>query len=102
MTVTLAPSFARALRYNKRVAKAPDFKLALAHPIKPTGGPGVELTTLEDAARFIAATRPWRQTRPFWDYAAELLLKAAQTGKKADIEAAISQMERALRRENWL
>ena len=65
MTVTMAPSFARAVRYNERVAKAPDFKLALAHLIKPTGGPGVELTTLEDAARFIAALRPWRQTRPF-------------------------------------
>ena len=88
-------------RHHGRVAKAPDFKLALAHPIEPTGGPGVSLVTLEDAARFIGLMKPWRQARPCWDHAAELLLKAAQTRKKADIEAATEQMERALRRENW-
>jgi hypothetical protein len=31
--------------------------------------------------------RPWRQTRPHWDYAAELLLKAAETREEYDIEA---------------
>jgi hypothetical protein len=44
--------------------------------------------------------RPWRQARPTWDYAAELILKAAISGRRADIEAATDQ--RALRRENWL
>jgi hypothetical protein len=37
-----------------------------------------------------------------WDHAAELLLKAAQTRKKSDIEAATEQMERVLRRDNCL
>ena len=61
--------------------------------------PGIELATLEDAARFIGHMKPWRQARPHWDFAAELLLKAAETGKRRDVEAATSQMERALRVE---
>jgi hypothetical protein len=44
-------------------------------------------------------TTSWR---PHWDYAAELLLKAAHTGKKSDIEAATAQMEHALRGDNCL
>jgi hypothetical protein len=39
---------------------------------------------------------------PHWDHAAELLLKAAQTRKKSDIEAASAQMGRALRGDNCL
>jgi hypothetical protein len=65
-----------------------DFKLALTRVIEPTGGPGAELATLEDAARLIGQMRPWRQARPHWDFAAELLLKAAQTRKESDIEMA--------------
>jgi len=80
--------------------KAHDFKLALKRVIEPTGGPGAELVTLEDAARFVGLMKPWRQARPHWDFAAELLLKAAET--KSDIEMATAQMERALRVEGWL
>src|SRR6516164_5553523 len=76
-----------------------DFKLALTRVIEPTGGPGAELATLEDAARFVGLMRPWRQARPHWDFAAELLLKAAQTKEVPDIETATAQMERALRVE---
>jgi hypothetical protein len=76
--------------------------LALTRVIEPTAGPGVELATLEDAARFIALMRPFRQARPHWDFAAELLLMAAETGKRRDAEAATAQMERALRFEGWL
>ena len=72
-----------------------DFKLALTRVIEPTGGPSVELATLEDAARFIALMKPFRQARPHWDFAAELLLRAAETGKRRDVEAATAQMERA-------
>jgi len=64
--------------------------------------PGVELATLEDAARFKGHMRPWRQVRPHWEYAAELVLIAATTAEEADIERATAQMERALRRDNWL
>jgi len=46
--------------------------------------------------------RPWHQARPHWDFAAELSLKAAQTGGESDIEMATAQMERALRVEGWL
>jgi hypothetical protein len=49
------------VRHNTRMANAPNFKLALTRVIEPTGGPGVELATLEDAARFVGAMRPWRQ-----------------------------------------
>jgi hypothetical protein len=46
--------------------------------------------------------RPWCQARPHWDFAAELLLRAAQTKEESDIEMATTQMERALRVEGWL
>ena len=79
-----------------------DFSLKLTRVIEPKEGPGVELATLEDAALFMGHMRPWRQTRPHWDYNAELVLIAATTGEDADIERATAQMERALRRDNWL
>ena len=78
------------------------FRSKLARRIEPKGGPGVELVTLEDAARFMGHMRPWRQARPTWDCAAELVLKAATRGRRADIEAATEQMERALRCDGWL
>ena len=37
--------------HNAIMARAHDFKRALTRAIEPTGGPGVELATLEDAAR---------------------------------------------------
>jgi hypothetical protein len=65
------------------MSEAHDFKLALTRVIEPTGGPGAELaTTLEDAAPFIGLMRPWRQAWPHWDYAAELVLIAATTGRR--------------------
>ena len=79
-----------------------DFSLELTRVIEPKGGPGVELATLEDAARFMGKMRPFRQRWPHWDYAVELMLVAATTGEEADIERATAQMERALGRENWL
>jgi hypothetical protein len=54
------------------------------------------------AARFVGLMRPWRQARPHWDFAAELLLKAAQTRQKSDIEMVTAQIECALRVEEWL
>jgi hypothetical protein len=57
---------------------------------------------LADAARFVALLRPLRQARPHWDFAPELLLKAAEAGKRRDAEAATAQMECALRVERWL
>jgi hypothetical protein len=82
-------------------AHAPNFKLALTRTIEPTGGPGVELATLEDPPRFVGLLRSWCQARPPWDFAAALLLRAADTGKRSDVEAATVQMERAWRVEGW-
>jgi len=96
------PRFRAGVSHNGPMSEAHDFKLALTRVIEPTGGPGAELATLEDAARFIGLMRPWRQAWPHWDYAAELVLIAATTGEEADIERATAQMERALRRDNWL
>ena|SRR5215469_2289135 len=45
------------------------FKLALTRVIEPTRGPGAELATLEDAARFVGLMKPWRQARVHWDFA---------------------------------
>lgn len=90
------------VRHNGRMSKAHDFKLALTRVIEPTGRPGAQLATLEDAARFAGLLRPWRQAWPHWDDVAELLLKAAESRKASEIEAATSQMERALRRDGWL
>jgi hypothetical protein len=84
------------------MTKLHDFQVALARVIKPAGGPGVELATLWDAAKFVGAMRPWRRSRPHWNYTVVLLLKAAETRKITDIEAATAQMERALRRDGWL
>jgi hypothetical protein len=91
-----------AIKSGVPKTRKPDFSHRLARAIEPTGGPGVELATLEDAARFVGLLRPWRQAWPHWDYAAELLLKAAESRKKSDIEAATAQMERALRCDGWL
>jgi hypothetical protein len=76
-----------------------DFSVKLTRVIEGTGGPGVELATPEDAARFMGKMRPFRQRWPHWDYAAELVLIAPTTGEEADIERATARMERALRRD---
>jgi hypothetical protein len=96
------PRLGVQVSHNGRMGKAHDFKFALTRVTEPTGGPGAELATLEDAARFVGLMRPWRQAWPHWDYAAELVLKATETGRRRDVEAATAQMERALRRDGWL
>jgi hypothetical protein len=92
---------ARAV-HNAGMAPGYDFKIALTRVITPTGGPGAELATLGDAAKFVGAMSASRKARPHWKYAVGLLLKAAETRKITDVEAATAQMERALRVEGWL
>jgi hypothetical protein len=70
--------------------------------IEPVGGPSHELVTLAHVASFIGHMHPRRQARPVWEHAAELLLTAATTGKRADIAAGTAHVERVLRAENWL
>ena len=80
----MTPLFRRS--GESQCALAYDFKPGLTRVIEPTGGPGAELATIEDAARFVGLMKPWRQSRPHWDFAAELLLKAAETRKESDID----------------
>jgi hypothetical protein len=61
------------------MVNAPYFKLALTRAVGSIGGPDLELATLEEAVRFVGLLRSWHQARPHWDFAAELLLKAAHT-----------------------
>jgi hypothetical protein len=68
--------------------------------IGPGGPYWGDATGLRFQARADASDR--RQARPSWDFAAELLLKAAEMREEEDIEAATAQMERALRVEGWL
>jgi hypothetical protein len=85
-----------------RMRKRPDFKRALVRTIKPKGNSGVSLETLEDVIKFIGSMKPWQQTRPYWDRCASEILKAARTGKRADIIEATRRLEIALRRDNYL
>ena len=103
--LTKVVRLAAEARQNRRMAKAPDFKRLLAHPIEVKGGFGVVLVTLEDAANaanFIGLMEPWPQARPYWDRCAGEILKAAKTGKRSDIVEVTRSLEVALRRENWL
>jgi hypothetical protein len=62
---------------------------------------GRELRTLSDARALILGMEKWlRGSR--WEYAIELLLKAAETGTKADIQDAWAQIGRALLGEGLL
>jgi hypothetical protein len=63
---------------------SPDLSLPLAQPITLTRGPRLHLVTLMDAAILIRDLEPFRLARPVWDRAAEMILLAAETGKRAD------------------
>ena len=78
------------------------FRRRLSYPIEPKMGPGAILETLEDCAKFMGRMPRWRQARPHWDHAAELVLRAAKTGRRADVDAAGEQVGRALRCDGWL
>jgi hypothetical protein len=84
------------------VGNSPDLKKALAHPVKPKGGPRAVLETLEDAATFISSVKLRQQTWPCWDRCAREILKAARTGERVDIVEATRCLEIALRRDYWL
>jgi hypothetical protein len=78
------------------------FGRKLAEPITPKVGPATTLRTLDDCARFLGALHSSRQARPHWEFCAELILVAARTGRRKDVDAAGVQMCRALRCEGWL
>jgi len=74
----------------------------LTDPIDPTDGPLDKLVTVSDAARFVTELETWRQARPHWVHAGELILKAGNSGRAKDIDKATTHMRQALRVEGWL
>jgi hypothetical protein len=80
----------------------PDLSLPLAHPITLTGGPRSHLVTLMDAAILIRELEPFRQARPVWDRAAEMILLASSSREAPDVAEATRQLRVALNHENWL
>jgi hypothetical protein len=81
--------------------RQPDLTLPLAEPITLARGPRAHLVTLMDAAILIRDMEPFRQARPVWDRAAEMILVAATTKKRTDVAEATRQTLVALERENW-
>jgi hypothetical protein len=71
-----------------------DFSLKLTRVIEPKGGQGVELATLEDGCPVHGAYAALERHTP--------ALGLCGGAGEADIERATAQMERALRRDNWL
>lgn len=61
---------------------------------------GDTLTTLADARALMLALPVRHQVRPFWQYAAELLLDAAE--RRGSVEDAAAQLSRALTAEGLL
>jgi len=80
---------------------APDLTGPLAQPITLAHGPRSHLVTLMDAAILIRDLEPFRQARPVWDRAAEMILIAGTTRERADVAEATRQMLVALGHENW-
>jgi hypothetical protein len=80
---------------------SPDLTVPLAQPITLTRGPRSHLVTLMDAAILIRDLDQFRQARPVWDRAAEMILVAATTRKPHDVAEATRQLLVALGHENW-
>ena len=72
----------------------------LAWPVTVRGGGPI--ATLSDARLFILDLPDTIQGRLTWQYAADLLLKAAESGSDGDTEQATLQIERALIRDGRL
>lgn len=80
----------------------PKFSHRFASPVRPAQGPLREIATLYDAFELIAALNAGQQAALIWERTAKLMVKASQSGRRADIGAARIQLVRALREEGWL
>lgn len=72
----------------------------LPEPIKLWDGR--ELRTLSDVRALILRLPETISHNPKWAYAAELLLKAAETGKRDDVLDAGHQAARAAKADNYM
>jgi hypothetical protein len=75
---------------------------ASAIPACASNADGLGAASRQDQDWVSSSSKLTTSSWAHWDHAAQLLLKAAQTRKKSDIEAASAQMERVLRRDNCL
>lgn len=78
------------------------WKRKLSRPISITEGPPGRLVTLDDARLYILLNFERATKNLALSHAIELLIRAAETGKRADREAATAQMELVLRAQQWL
>src|SRR5690349_9485996 len=78
-----------------------NFSHKLSRPIQRYHGTMATLESLADAARLIAELESFH-SRPIWTKVASQILRAAATGKKADIDGAMRMLEMALRTEKLL
>ena len=78
--------------HNARMTNAPNCKLALTRVIEPTSGPGVEVATLEDAARLSVC---WGAGRSKRLRGAQVLNRAARPRCCGGVKMASSQTARA-------
>jgi hypothetical protein len=69
-------------------------------PIKLNNGR--KIATLGQAREFMLALPERHQSRPFWQYAAELLIEAAERGDRAGVDDAAAQLSRALAAEGLI
>ena len=72
----------------------------LPQPIKLKDGR--KIATLGQARELMLALPERHQSRPFWQYAAELLIEAAERGDRASVDDAAAQISRALAAEGLL
>jgi hypothetical protein len=63
---------------------------------------GRTIATLGQARELMLALPERHQIRPFWQYAAELLIDAAERGDRASVDDAAAQISRALAAEGLL
>jgi hypothetical protein len=109
------PPVTTSARWPSRLRIHPDSAGTRLHPMGPAmanwsrnlGQPvilrdGRRLVTLRDASEVFLGFNDRRQQSPWNQYAAELLLKAAASGTRADVQQAREQLCRALAREGLL
>jgi hypothetical protein len=62
---------------------------------------GRELRTLSEARALILRMEGRIEGKPYYEYAIDLLLRAAETGKKAHVQEAEQQLHRALKADGF-
>ena len=88
------------MRASRARAKADPWSREFVSPV--TLRDGRILTTLSDARAVMLGLRPAVQGAAYWQFAAELLLNAAESGSRKSIQEARDQLCRALGREELL